>query len=175
MSHQILKSKIKEQVENNIDPILKEKYHEDVAIKLFKSSSEIIRDSIDEVTRSYYINYSQETKENFIKETAIQISEWKNKIQERSKSNDITGLDQLLSRKIIDILKEYLRALEEADIAKRQHELYQVDALASITYYAKVEDLVKSPFSLELCKKNNWIIKIPRVIKQQVSDGKHRK
>jgi hypothetical protein len=99
---------------------------------------------------------------DFIKEVSTQVLEWKNKIQERSKSKDITGLDQLLSRKIVDILKEYLRALKEADIDKRQHELYQVDALASITYYAKIEDLVKSPFSLELCKKNNWIIEIPK-------------
>ena len=88
--------------------------------------------------------------------------EWKNKIQERSKSKNITGLDQLLSRKVIDILKEYLRALKEVDIDKRQHELYQVDTLASVTYYSKIEDLVKSPFSLELCKKNNWIIEIPK-------------
>ena len=162
MSRQILKSKIKEQVENKVNPILKEKYQADIAIKLFKSSSEIIRDSIDEVTKSYYINHSQETKENFIKEIVTQVLEWKNKIQERSRSKNITGLDQLLSRKIIDILKEYLRALKEVDIDKRQHELYQVDALASITYYAKIEDLVKSPFSLELCKKNNWVIEIPK-------------
>jgi hypothetical protein len=162
MSHQILKSKIKEQVENKVDLILKEKYHEDIAIKLFKSSSKIIRESIDEVIKSYYINYPQEIKENFIKEIATQILEWRNKIQERSKSKDITGLDQLLSRKIIDILKEYLRALKEVNIDKRQHELYQVDTLASITYCAKIEDLVKSPFSLEICKKNNWIIEIPK-------------
>ncbi len=162
MSHQILKSKIEEQVENKVNPILKEKYQEDIAIKLFKSSSEIIRDSIDEVTKSYYNNHSQETKENFIKEIATQVLEWKNKIQERSESKNITGLDQLLSRKIIDILKEYLRALKEIDIDKRQHELYQVDTLASITYYTKIEDLVKSPFSLEICKKNNWIIEIPK-------------
>jgi hypothetical protein len=162
MSHQILKSKIKEQVENKVDLILKERYHEDIAIKLFKSSSKVIRDSIYEVTRSYYINYPQEIKENLIKEVATQVLEWKNKIQERSKSSNITGLDQLLSRKIIDIIKEYLRALEEVDIDKRQHELYQVDALASITHYAKIEDLVKSPFSLEICKKNNWIIEIPK-------------
>jgi hypothetical protein len=162
MSHQTLESKIKEQVENKVNPILKEKYQEDIAVKLFKSSSEIIRDSINEVTKSYYLNHSQETKEDFIKEIATQMLEWKNKIQERSKSKNITGLDQLLSRKIVDILKEYLRALKEADIDKRQHELYQVDALASITYYAKIEDLVKSPFSLELCKKNNWIIEIPK-------------
>jgi hypothetical protein len=88
--------------------------------------------------------------------------EWKSKILERSKSNNITTLDQLLSRKIIDILKEYLRTLEEVDMDKRQHELNQVDTLASITYYAKIEDLVKSPFSLELCEKNNWIIEIPK-------------
>jgi len=162
MSRQILMSKIREQVENKVNPILKEKYQEDIAIKLFKSSSEIIRDSIDEVTKSYYINHSQETKENFIKEIATQVLEWKNEIQERSKNKNITGLDQLLSRKIIDILKEYLRALKEVDIDRRQHELYQVDTLASITYYAKIEDLVKSPFSLELCKKNNWIIEIPK-------------
>ena len=92
MSCQIPKSKTKEQVENKINPILKEKYQEDIAIKLFKSSSEIIRDSINEVTKSYYINHSQETKENFIKEIATQVLEWKNKIQERSKSKDITGL-----------------------------------------------------------------------------------
>ena len=162
MSCQILKSKTKEQVENKINPILKEKYQEDIAIKLFKSSSEVIKDSIDEATKSYYINYPREIKENFIKEAATQVLEWKNKIQERSKSKNITGLDQLLSRKIIDILKEYLRALKELDIDKRQHELYQVDTLASVTYYAKVEDLVKSPFSLELCKKNSWIIEIPK-------------
>ncbi len=162
MSRQILMSKVREQVENKVNPILKEKYQENIAIKLFKSSSEIIRDSIDEVTKSYYINHSQETKENFIKEIATQVLEWKNKIQERSKGENITGLDQLLSRKIIDILKEYLRALKEIDIDKRQHELYQVETLASTTYYARIEDLVKSPFSLELCKKNNWIIEIPK-------------
>jgi Arc/MetJ-type ribon-helix-helix transcriptional regulator len=162
MSRQILKSKVKEQVENKVNPILEEKYQEDIAIKLFKSSSEVIRDSIDEVTKSYYLNYPREIKENFIKEVLTQVFEWKNKIQERSKSKNITGLDQLLSRKIIDILKEYLRALKELDIDKRQHELYQVDTLAAVTCYAKVEDLVKSPFSLELCKKNNWIIEIPK-------------
>ena len=162
MSRQILKSKVKEQVENKVNPILTEKYQEDIAIKLFKLSSEVIRDSIDDVTKSYYLNYPREIKENFIKEVATQVMEWKDKIQERSKNKDITGLDQLLSRKIIDILKEYLRALKEADIDKRQHELYQVDTLASVTYYAKVEDLVKSPFSIELCKKNNWIIEIPK-------------
>ena len=162
MSRQILKSKVKEQVENKVNPILEEKYQEDVAIKLFKSSSEVIRDSIDEVTKSYYFNYPQEVKENFIKEVLTQVLEWKNEIQERSKNKDITGLDKLLSKKIIDILKEYLRALKEVDVDKRQHELYQVDTLASITYYAKIEDLVKSPFSLELCKKNNWIIEIPK-------------
>jgi len=162
MSHQILESKVKEQVESKVNPILKEKYQEEIAIKLFKSSSEVIRDSIDEVTKSYYLNYSQETKEDFIKEIATQVLEWKNKIQERSKSKNITGLDQLLSRKIIDILKEYLRALKEVDIDKRQHELYQVDTLTSTTYYARIEDLVKSPFSLELSKKNNWIIEIPK-------------
>ncbi len=152
---------MKEQIENSIDPILKEKYQESIAIKLFKSSSKIIRESIDEITKYYYIPYPQETKENFTKEVIIHISEWKNKIQERSKSK-ITGLDQLLSRRIVDVLKEYLRALEEADIDKRQHELYQVDALAAITYYTKIEDLVKSPFSVELCKKNNWVIEIPK-------------
>ncbi len=162
MSCQILKSKTKEQVENKVNPILKEKYQENIAIKLFKSSSEVIKDSIDEVTKSQYINYPREIKENFIKEVATQVKEWKNKIQERSKNKNITGLDQLLSRKIIDILKEYLRALKEEDIDKRQHELYQVDTLASVTYYAKIEDLVKSPFSLELGKKNNWIIEIPK-------------
>ncbi len=162
MSNQILESKIKEQVKNKVNPILKEKYQEDIAVKLFKLSSEVIRDSIDEVTKVYYINYSQETKENFIKEIATQVLEWKNKIQERSNDKNITGLDQLLSKKIIDILKEYLRALKEADIDKRQHELYQVDTLASITYYAKIEDLVKSPSSIELCKKNNWIIETPK-------------
>jgi hypothetical protein len=162
MSCQILKSKVKEQVENKVNPILEEKYQGNIAIKLFKSSSEVIRDSIDEVTKSYYFNYPQEVKENFIKEVLTQVLEWKNEIQERSKNKDITGLDKLLSKKIIDILEEYLGALKEVDVNKRQHELYQVDTLASITYYAKIEDLVKSPFSLELCKKNNWIIEIPK-------------
>ena len=93
MSCQTPKSKTKEQVENKINPILKEKYQEDIAIKLFKSSTEVIKDSIDEVTKSYYINYPREIKENFIKEVATQVMEWKNKIQERSKSKNITGLD----------------------------------------------------------------------------------
>ncbi len=73
---------------SKVNPILEEKYQEDIAIKLFKSSSEVIRDSIDEVTKSYYFNYPREIKENFIKEVLTQVLEWKNKIQERSKNQE---------------------------------------------------------------------------------------
>ena len=37
----ILRSIIKEQVENKINPILKEKYQENIALKLFRASIEI--------------------------------------------------------------------------------------------------------------------------------------
>ena len=38
----ILRSIIKEQVGNKIDPILREKYQENIALKLFRVSIEII-------------------------------------------------------------------------------------------------------------------------------------
>jgi hypothetical protein len=63
----------------------------------------------------------------------VQISEWKNKIQIRRNERNITRLDRVLSKKIIDILTEYLKALEETDIARRQNKLYHVDAVAAIT------------------------------------------
>ena len=53
----ILKSIIKEQVENKIDPILKEKYQENIALKLFRASIEIIRESVDRLTEMYYFDY----------------------------------------------------------------------------------------------------------------------
>jgi len=78
MSRQILMSKVKEQVENKVNSILKEKYQEDIAIKLFKSSSEIIRDSIDEVTKSYY------GKTRFKKDLKVKISQdWINYFLEK--------------------------------------------------------------------------------------------
>ncbi len=113
--------------------ILKEEYQEETAIKLFKVSIEIIRHLVDKTTERYYLPYSQDERENFIKEARIQISEWKNKIQIRKGEREITRLDRVLSKKIIDILVEYLEALEETDIARRQNKLYHVDAVAAIT------------------------------------------
>jgi hypothetical protein len=133
MNHQIPKSKIKELVQDKLDPILKEEYQEETAMKLFKVSIEVIRQSVDKTTEQYYLPYSQEEKENFIKEAMIQISEWKNNIQIRKSESKITRVDRVLSKKIIDILTEYLEALEETDIAKRQNRLYYVDAVAAIT------------------------------------------
>jgi hypothetical protein len=79
MSHQILKSKIKEQVENKVNPILKERYHEDIAIKLFKSSSEIIRDSIDEVTKNTTLIILKKIKKILLRK--LQYMSWNGKVR----------------------------------------------------------------------------------------------
>ncbi len=68
-----------------------------------------------------------------IKEVIVQISEWKNRVLNRRQKEKITRIDRALSKKILDMLAEYLRALEETDIAKRQNKLYHVDAVAAIT------------------------------------------
>jgi hypothetical protein len=101
-------------------------------------------------------------KENLVKEVAVHVFEWKSKIQDRSDHENITGLDHLLSRKIIDILEEYLEALEEVDAEKRKSKLYYVDAFAVVTNNRKLEDIIKHPFSVELCRKNNWLVKMPK-------------
>ncbi len=75
---------------------------------------------------------------------------------------NITGLDHLLSSKIIDTLKEYLEALEEIDIDKRQNKLYYVDSFAAVWNHRKVEDIIKHPFSVELCRRNNWVAEMPK-------------
>ena len=162
MNSQILRSKIKEQVENNINPILKEKYQENIALKLFRASIEIIRDSIDRITEMYYIYYPQQEKENFVKEVELHVFEWKSKIQERSDKENITGLDHLLSSKIIDTLEEYLEALEETDIDKRQSKLYYVDGFAAVWNHRKIEDIIRHPWSVELCRRNNWRAEMPK-------------
>jgi hypothetical protein len=158
----ILRSIIKEQVGNKIDLILKEKYQEDIALKLFRASIEIIRESVDRITEMYYFDYPQHEKEDFVKEVELHIFEWKSKIQERSEEEDITGLDHLLSSKIIDTLEEYLEALEETDIDKRQNKLYYVDSFAAVWSYRKIEDIIKHPFSVELCRRNNWVAEMPK-------------
>ncbi len=78
----VLRSIIKEQVENKIDPILKEKYQENIALKLFRASIEIIRESVDRITETYYFDYPQHEKEDFFKEVELHVFEWKSKIQE---------------------------------------------------------------------------------------------
>jgi hypothetical protein len=62
MNSQTLKSKMKEQVEEEIELILKEEYQENIAVKLFRASVKIIRSSVDRITECYYISYPQQKK-----------------------------------------------------------------------------------------------------------------
>jgi hypothetical protein len=156
MKIQISKVTIKEQVENKIGSILKEKYHEKIAERLFESSLLIIDDSVHEVGKHYYIPYDHEIKENYIKETIKQISEWKHEIQDRSKEGNITDLDKLLSKRITNILEEYIETLEEKDIDKRQRKIYLVSATVAITLNKRIEEIIQYPSSIELCRINNW-------------------
>ena len=133
MKFQDSRLKVGELVKDKFDPILKEEYQEETARKFFKVSIEIIRQSVDRITEQYYLPHSPEEKEDVVKEATIQISEWKNKILIRRQEEKITRVDRVLSKKILDMLAEYLRALEETDMAKRQNKLYHVDAVAAIT------------------------------------------
>ncbi len=133
MKFQDLKFKVRELVKDTFDPILKEEYQEETARKLFNVSIEVIRQSVNRITEQYYLPYSLEEKEDVVKEAMIQVSEWKNRISIRRQDSKITRIDRALSKKILDMLAEYLRALEETDIAKRQSKLYHVDAVAAIT------------------------------------------
>ena len=133
MRFQDPKFKVKELVKDKFDPILKEGYQEETVRKFFKVSIEIIRQSVDRITEQYYLPYGPEEKEDVVKEAMVQISEWKSRILIRRQEEKITRIDRVLSKKILDMLAEYLRALEETDIAKRQNKLYHVDAVAAIT------------------------------------------
>ena len=133
MKFQDPKLRIKELVKDKFDPILKEGYQEETARKFFKVSIEIIRQSVDRITEQYHLPYSLEEKEDVVKEAMAQVSEWRNRILIRKQEAKITRIDRALSKKILDMLAEYLRALEETDIAKRQSKLYHVDAVAAIT------------------------------------------
>jgi hypothetical protein len=133
MRFQDPKLKVRELVKDKFDPILKEEYQEETARKFFNASIEVIRQSVDRITEQHYLPYSPEEKEDVIKEATVQISEWKSKILIRRQEEKITRIDRVLSKKILDMLAEYLRALEETDIAKRQKQLYYVDAVAAIT------------------------------------------
>ena len=133
MSFQNPKLKLGELVKDKFDPILKEVYQEETARKLFNVSIEVIRQSVDRITEQYYLPYSPEEKEGVVKEAMVQISEWKSRILIRRQEEKITRIDRALSKKILDILAEYLRTLEETDMAKRQSKLYHVDAVAAIT------------------------------------------
>ena len=133
MRYQDPKFKVKELVKDKFDPILKEVYQEETAKRFFDISIRIIRQSVDKITEQYYLPYSPEEKEDVIKEAAVQISEWKDKILVRRQEEKITKVDRVLSKKILDMLVEYLKALGETDIAKRQSKLYYVDASAAVT------------------------------------------
>jgi hypothetical protein len=133
MSFQNPKLKLGELVKDKFDPILKEVYQEETARKFFNVSIEVIRQSVDRITEQYYLPYSPEEKEDVVREAMVQISEWKSRILIKRQEEKITRVDRVLSKKISDMLAEYLRALEETDIAKRQNKLYHVDAVAAIT------------------------------------------
>ncbi len=133
MQFQYPKFEVRELVKDKFDPILKEEYQEGTAIKIFKASIEVIRQSGNRLTEQHYLPYSPEEKEVVIKEVIAQITEWKSKILIRREKEKITKTDRVLSEKILDMLAEYLRALEETDIDKRQRQLYYVDAVAAVT------------------------------------------
>jgi hypothetical protein len=133
MKFQDPKLKVRELVKDKFDPILKEVYQEETAKKFFNVSIEVIRQSVDRITEQYYLPYSPKEKEDVVKEAMVQISEWKSRILIRRQEEKITRVDRVLSKKILDMLAEYLKALEETDIAIRQNKLYHVDAVAAIT------------------------------------------
>ena len=133
MKFQDPKFKVRELVKDKFDPILKEEYQEEIARRLFNASIEVIRQSVNRITEQHYLPYRLEEKEDVVKEAMVQVSEWKNRISIRRQEVKITRIDRALSKKILDMLAEYLRALEETDIAKRQSKLYHVDAVAAIT------------------------------------------
>ncbi len=133
MKFQDPKFKVRELVKDKFDPILKEEYQEETAKKFFEASIEVIRQSVNRITEQHYLPYSPEEKEEVVKEAMVQISEWKNRILIRRQEEKITRIDRVLSKDILDMLAEYLRAFEETDIAKRQRKLYHVDAVAAIT------------------------------------------
>ena len=110
MSFQNPKLKLGELVKDKFDPILKEVYQEETARKLFNVSIEVIRQSVDRITEQYYLPYSPEEKENVVKEAMVQISEWKSRILIRRQEEKITRVDRVLSKRILDMLVEYLRA-----------------------------------------------------------------
>ena len=133
MQFQYPKFKVRELVKDKFDPILKEEYQEEIARKLFNASIEVIRQSVNRITEQHYLPYSLEEKEDVVKEAMVQISEWKSRILIRRQEEKITRIDRTLSKKILDMLVEYLRILEETDIDKRQKQLYYVDAVAAVT------------------------------------------
>ena len=111
MKFQDPKFKVRELVKDKFDPILKEGYQEETARKFFKVSIEIIRQSVDRITEQYYLTYSPEEKEDVVKEAMVQTFEWKNRILIRRKEAKITRIDRALSKKILDMLAEYLSCL----------------------------------------------------------------
>ncbi len=110
MRFQDPKFKVRELVKEKFDPILREEYQEETARKFFKVSIEVIRQLVNKITEQHYLPYSPEEKEDVVKEAVIQISEWKNIILIRRQEEKITRIDRVLSKKILDMLAEFLRA-----------------------------------------------------------------
>ena len=133
MQYQYPNFKVKELVKEKFDPILEEEYQEETAMKVFEASIEVIRQSGNKLTEQHYLPYNPEEKEDVIKEAIVQISEWRSKILIRRQEEKVSRIDRVLSKKILDMLAEYLRALVETNIAQRQSKLYHVDAVAAIT------------------------------------------
>ena len=158
MKNIVLKSRIKEQVEAKIVSILKEKYHENTAERLFELSLIIIEDSTSEATRVHYIPYLKEDKDKYFEEMLIQIKEWRMLIQSKMKHRGITNLDRLLSQRIINSLTEYIKVLSRTDEDVRQRGLYLVGASAAVTNNTKIEEIIQYRSSIEICKENGWKI-----------------
>ena len=108
MSFQNPKLKLGELVKDKFDPILEEEYQEETAIKIFKASIEVIRQSGNKLTEQHYLPYSPEEKEDVIKEVIVQISEWKNRILNRRQKEKITRIDRALSKKILAVSYTHL-------------------------------------------------------------------
>jgi hypothetical protein len=98
MQFQYPKFRVRELVKDKFDPILREEYQEETAIKIFKASIEVIRQSGNRLTEQHYLPYSIEEKEDVIKEVKDQISEWKSRILLRRQEEKITRTDRVLSK-----------------------------------------------------------------------------
>ena len=150
--------KITEQVEKKLEVVLKGKYDNKTIWMYYKVSLQLLRDIIENLITCHHTTYPLAEKDLYYEQNKVQIVDWIQWIQNRTSSDKLVDLDKLLSKLIKDKAENLVEALTEENPSDRMTTLSMLQMAVQMALFTEVQQLLRSPITIQFCEENGWTI-----------------